>query len=189
MAIPTEYRNVMFRSRLEARWARFFDALTWPWQYEPIDLDGYIPDFILQFERPLLVEVKPALDPSFMGPAELKIDRSGWEHEALVVGANIWELHRASPLIGRIGELTDVPGEAHEWGEARLFYCNRCQSASLLAIDGSWRCRRCAVDDGKHHVSNVPHELPELWLRAGNEVQWKPPTPQKSPTLQPKAAE
>ncbi len=79
-AIPTTYRNVRFRSRLEARWARFFDALKWPWLYEPFDLLGYIPDFILDFKNPLLVEVKPeiALEKLRQSAAQ-KIDASGWK--------------------------------------------------------------------------------------------------------------
>jgi hypothetical protein len=44
-AIPTRYGGVQFRSRLEARWAAFFDLAGWRWQYEPIDLAGWIPDF------------------------------------------------------------------------------------------------------------------------------------------------
>lgn len=59
-AIPTKYKGVHFRSRLEARWAAMFDLLDWTWEYEPIDLDGYIPDFILTFQDPILVEVKLA---------------------------------------------------------------------------------------------------------------------------------
>lgn len=51
-AIPTSYRGTNFRSRIEARWAVFFDLVEWPWEYEPIDLEGYIPDFILTFDRP-----------------------------------------------------------------------------------------------------------------------------------------
>ncbi len=39
------YAGVQFRSRLEARWAAMFDLLGWPWEYEPVDLDGYIPDY------------------------------------------------------------------------------------------------------------------------------------------------
>lgn len=37
-AIPTWYAGCYFRSRLEARWAVFFDALGIPWNYEP---DGW----------------------------------------------------------------------------------------------------------------------------------------------------
>lgn len=51
-AIETEYRGYRFRSRLEARWAVFFDACKVRWEYEPegYDLgDGlyYLPDFLL----------------------------------------------------------------------------------------------------------------------------------------------
>ena len=60
-AIPTMYKGIQMRSRLEAKWAAFFDALRWNWTYEPFDLAGYIPDFVLNFEKkPVLVEVKGA---------------------------------------------------------------------------------------------------------------------------------
>lgn len=50
--IQTEYRGYLFRSRLEARWAVFFDACGVDWAYEPegYDLGGgiyYLPDFLL----------------------------------------------------------------------------------------------------------------------------------------------
>lgn len=49
-AIQTEYMGYLFRSRLEARWAVFFDLLGLNWQYEVegFDLGGagyYLPDF------------------------------------------------------------------------------------------------------------------------------------------------
>lgn len=44
---PTKYNGVLFRSRLEARWAVFFDLLNWKWEYEPIDFEGWTPDFIV----------------------------------------------------------------------------------------------------------------------------------------------
>lgn len=44
-AIPTMYAGVQFRSRLEARWAAFFDIVGLKWDYEPFDLAGWIPDF------------------------------------------------------------------------------------------------------------------------------------------------
>ena len=33
-AIQTEYRGYKFRSRLEARWAVFFESMGWKWKYE-----------------------------------------------------------------------------------------------------------------------------------------------------------
>ena len=61
-AIETHYNGYRFRSRLEARWAVFFDALGVDYEYEPegFDLgDGiyYLPDFYLP-EDDVWVEIK-----------------------------------------------------------------------------------------------------------------------------------
>ncbi len=62
-AIETAYKGYRFRSRLEARWAVFFDALKIKWQYEleGFALDGiyYLPDFFLP-EYQMYCEIKPA---------------------------------------------------------------------------------------------------------------------------------
>ena len=59
-AIPTTYAGVNFRSRLEARWAAFFDLVGWEWDYEPFDLNGWTPDFLLKTSiGHVLAEVKP----------------------------------------------------------------------------------------------------------------------------------
>ncbi len=48
-AIETRYKGYRFRSRLEARWAVFFDALGLTWEYEPEGFElksgRYLPDF------------------------------------------------------------------------------------------------------------------------------------------------
>jgi hypothetical protein len=64
-AIDTRYGGYLFRSRLEARWAVFFDKLGLKWEYEPegFDIDGlwYLPDFRVQTPQgePIWYEVKP----------------------------------------------------------------------------------------------------------------------------------
>jgi hypothetical protein len=60
-AIPTVYRGRRYRSRLEARWAAFFDRLGMEHEYEPYDLGKWSPDFLLT-KRRRLVEVKPFID-------------------------------------------------------------------------------------------------------------------------------
>lgn len=63
--ILTKYKGYRFRSRLEARWAVFFDSINVRWDYEPegfILADGthYLPDFLLKLPSgPLWVEIKP----------------------------------------------------------------------------------------------------------------------------------
>jgi len=63
--IQTRYRSHRFRSRLEARWAVFFDRAGIAWQYEPqgFTVDGcpYLPDFLLT-DCGTWVEVKGAED-------------------------------------------------------------------------------------------------------------------------------
>ena len=62
-AIETRYKGYRFRSRLEARWAVFFDALQVEWDYEPEGFDlgsagWYLPDFYLP-DLDVWIEVKP----------------------------------------------------------------------------------------------------------------------------------
>lgn len=69
-AIETSYKGYRFRSRLEARWAVFFDRLDAPWEYEKEGYDlgeagWYLPDFWLPtvFDRigrqGIWIEIKP----------------------------------------------------------------------------------------------------------------------------------
>lgn len=62
-AIPTFYKGVEFRSRLEARWACFFDSASIEWVYEPegFSFNGkrYLPDFYFPKWK-LYAEIKPA---------------------------------------------------------------------------------------------------------------------------------
>lgn len=75
-AIETNYAGCRFRSRLEARWAVFFDHLGIRWEYEPQGFEltwrlhngadtplWYLPDFYLPDER-LWVEVKGGWSPA-----------------------------------------------------------------------------------------------------------------------------
>lgn len=60
-AIQTRYGGYFFRSRLEARWAVYFDALGLDWVYEPEGYEikgGYLPDFYLP-ALGCFTEVKP----------------------------------------------------------------------------------------------------------------------------------
>ena len=68
-AIETKYKGYRFRSRLEARWAVFFDALGLDWEYE---IEGYklpdgryyLPDFLVTTEdgNRWFIEVKGNLE-------------------------------------------------------------------------------------------------------------------------------
>lgn len=63
-AIETRYNGRHYRSRLEARWAVFFDTLGLSYEYEPegFEFDGmrYLPDFYIR-EWDAYVEIKGTL--------------------------------------------------------------------------------------------------------------------------------
>jgi hypothetical protein len=62
-AIPTFYSGIKFRSRIEARWALFYDEIGVQWEYEKEGFDlgkelgGYVPDFYIH-DLDLWVEIK-----------------------------------------------------------------------------------------------------------------------------------
>ncbi len=60
-ALETSYANCRFRSRLEARWARFFDKADVEWEYEKegylIEDKPYLPDFWLPYYG-VFIEIK-----------------------------------------------------------------------------------------------------------------------------------
>jgi len=68
--IPTKYRNVLFRSKLEARWAEFLDRLQIKWNYEVEGYElgngeRYLPDFFLS-EQDTFLEVKGPMTPGLL---------------------------------------------------------------------------------------------------------------------------
>lgn len=81
-AIETRYAGCRFRSRLEARWAVFFDDMQIPWEYEPQGFtlgDGrnYLPDFLLP-QCGTWIEVKGSvvnLDPSLIEQAVIDLPK------------------------------------------------------------------------------------------------------------------
>lgn len=63
------YNGLQFRTRLEARWAAFFDLAGWEWHVNPVAVDDWAPDFRVTFPcghsecagtHTLLIAVVPA---------------------------------------------------------------------------------------------------------------------------------
>ena len=71
--IPTQYRGYQFRSRLEARWAIFFDEMGIPFSYENEGYEiasgtWYLPDFRL---KDCYVEIKHKFDNDKEAPEKM----------------------------------------------------------------------------------------------------------------------
>lgn len=95
-AIETQYKGYRFRSRLEARWAVFFDALGVKWEYEKEGFDlgeagWYLPDFWLPAQE-WWIEIKPNVG-GVVGD-ELKKAHAlaeGLQQETMIVYGDPWE--------------------------------------------------------------------------------------------------
>jgi len=66
-AIPTLYNGISYRSRLEARWALYFDLINYNFEYELEGYDlgrfgWYLPDFyLINTKQNCYIEIKPTM--------------------------------------------------------------------------------------------------------------------------------
>ena len=181
-AIPTIYRGRQYRSRLEARWAAFFDKLGWRHEYEPFDLGAWSPDFLLS-DTNTLVEVKPwtAFDnATWVKAAEAMMEQGRPETLLLLPVAPI--SFREVYQLGWLGFPQDRFLVRYE---AWLFYLRNAVEpdlwADLLTVkdggtpddptfrfaDGVELERSAAPDRFAYH-----DHVRQLWAHASNEVQW-----------------
>ena len=147
-AIETSYAGCHFRSRIEARWAVFFDRLGIEWEHESQGYRSafevgpetrrinYLPDFHLP-KLDLYIEVKPAM-PDHVDPEGVK----RWQHFAGTVAMD-WERGRTAMFCGPIPNPDTVdcygPPRAHEWYE---------QTVVML---GDWHAAWCVCPAGLHY--------------------------------------
>jgi hypothetical protein len=188
MSIPTTYSGVKFRSRLEAKWAAFFDYAGWRWEYEPaIDSSGFwIPDFALRGKSTVLVEVKPiewSNDPDLRERQILdhvdleKVRRSEVSEEVLILGVSPtsdspWGSHY--PALGvflNVGvdeEIVCVGGGTApglQTDTAGLYEGYEPLTFDFAALWGSFHYRMGGQGDG---------DMERAWREAGNLTQWRP---------------
>jgi hypothetical protein len=101
-AIETRYAGHHFRSRLEARWAVFFNALGIKWEYEPQGYTvgpnkiPYLPDFYLP-DLKVAVEVKGDSERLSLNLLADFLEGSRDAHTVLVLGSIPKEEQRGTP--------------------------------------------------------------------------------------------
>ena len=195
--IPTMHNGIKYRSLLEAKWASFFTRMEWQFEYEPFEGNGYIPDFLIHGDNPVLVEVKPAATRrELLGHTE-KVERGLrdiWNSDLLIVGVSPFVLpdaQRYMPVIGLLGEAAErhyrvncdefnsgepLVERAWDWGSAEMFACTMCcpSAPSLSHEFMSFTGRPCGHYDGDHHKGALLlTRIEQEWKRACNEVQWR----------------
>jgi hypothetical protein len=164
--IETHYKGYRFRSRLEARWAVFFDVLGLQWEYEKEGYDlgeagWYLPDFWLPelhdrvLNAGMWVEVKP-FEPTSEETTKTEVLTAGTCHSSVIVwgmpsigGMSMdgkhdgWhQLTWHTPLSG-----TDEADNFVGWDNYMAFHrCDACNSIKLEFDNDYHVCPKCSMD-------------------------------------------
>jgi len=164
-SIKTRYNDILFRSKLEADWARLFDALGVKWEYER---EGryfgdvfYLPDFWLPMSRQY-VEVKGEFEPADCKKIHAVTDVVGQRPhthdencpDIVIVACEPngvfrgWERDKQGP----VDWVTFLTQKSRH---VALFECNVCKGWWFLVPELSWRCQCCGAYDGDGHLSDM----------------------------------
>lgn len=171
-ASPTEYNGLIFRSRLEARYAALLDLCGNRWEYEPYEFGGYIPDFLLIAPNgtETYLEIKPGRTTEQLMPAMLKAREYGFaDPEIFAVvgdGPRVIE-HPFNEASGLYWEHDDLPVHA------ALAICSTCSQLGWISLEMSYHIRPCGHRDRTAGGFNEV-KLNKLWRTAQNTTRWLP---------------
>jgi hypothetical protein len=197
-AIETVYNGVRFRSRLEARWAVFFDAVKTPWQYEPEafhlpaesivsdsfpDRDpverlgrdwNYLPDFWLP-EVNAWFEVKGEAPRDDYRNMLHAFERLTERRLILAIG----EMPYYDTNDADIWDRTAIPMQADRIGPNPLWdhpyeFC-RCWKCGKLGFEFDGRSARiCEHDGGGDKAYNITDDIKDAYRTARAYRFWEP---------------
>ena len=163
-AIPTIYKGYRMRSRLEARWAAFFDALGIPWRYETEGLtlsDGtqYLPDFYLP-DCKSWFEVKGVMsDTDLHKVTRLAADM----HKGVPYGRYEYNEHVVVGYDDLHFEVVGAMSDSH------LVKCLEC-GKYYFEDEGPYDCPCCGYYDGDSTFTYVLDADGDGWNNDGPEI-------------------
>lgn len=153
-AIETQYKGYRFRSRLEARWAVFFDVLGVKWEYEKEGYDlgdagWYLPDFWLP-QIGCYWEIKPEVGYT-NNDDQNRLRAFALSGKHLVVAFGLPGSYKAKPF-----PCAYIPedDEYVMWttfggiGEGQLSHCPRCNKVDFTYGGWAGYIKDCHCYDG-----------------------------------------
>ena len=187
-SFPTVYKGRQYRSRLEARWAAFFDLLGWNAEYEPFDLGSWSPDFLLSAGGvEILVEIKPitSFDHAVaqkMNAACMKNSNASFEGNLLLLGSAP-RRHGKFVQLGWLG-LSNSETLETGWHPTPFWWAQSAERPvfmpDFLFVDPSglgWSGHMTDDNGPGYPCSNnfYADETMRIWAQATNLVQWMAP--------------
>jgi hypothetical protein len=163
-SIPEHYKGIRFRSRLEVKYAKFFDAHCITWAYEPegFKILGvcYLPDFYLP-EIKTIIEVKGVLDDGDVRKLSALVPAAA-KHGVMTILAEPGEpvrfrLCHPTPEMEAQAQTDPDSAEVCGWifkpecdinDDAALVRCATCERWYFVDSSMSWQCTACGADQG-----------------------------------------
>lgn len=174
--IPTiGVRGIQFRSRIEAQWAYIFEKLEWNWEYEPIDLEGYIPDFIIKFDDDeILIEIKGDINIwKNYEEHKNKIIKSGWKKPFAILGSIYKNSKNRDVNCHIIGIVCHFVKSINKWYDDNLIIRKeRYNKKERWFIRGEQGLYDICGGDWKDTI-DTKTDFQNIWVEAKNKVQWK----------------
>ncbi|NLE11736.1 MAG: hypothetical protein GX630_09525 [Actinobacteria bacterium] len=163
-SIPESYQGIHMRSRLEVRYARFFDQHHMAWAYEPEGFHilgvRYLPHFYLP-EVHTIVEVKGVLDPIDVAKLAALVPAAARQGVLTILaepGEPVrFRLCRPTPEMESIAVSDPAYAEVCSWefrpqcdvsSDAALVRCATCGRWYFIDSSMSWKCTGCGAYDG-----------------------------------------
>ena len=149
--IETIYNGYRFRSRLEARWAVFFDVLGVKYEYEPEGFklsDGtlYLPDFYLP-ESKAFFEVKGVMNDTDMHKVKQLIKDSG---RPCIIGYSDFSFESCSDE-NWVGDGYVLMPKYY----SVLIDCPVCGKKYFSGIPGDYHCQCCGAYEGDSYFDVI----------------------------------
>jgi hypothetical protein len=186
---PIKYKGRIYRSKLEARWAAFFDIVGWGYEYEPCNFKGWIPDFILYSNSKygkyphcnIYVEVKPIK--TFNEDLFFNYRSLFPVGVFMMLGDGLTKDEFGMPGIGWFVGVDNCL-TCHTAGQELDFSCNEVYTACLKKDGGGYGISS-GLEEGcgawfdlinKNVDSDTfidKDEADKLWVNAANKIMWK----------------
>lgn len=159
-SLETNYNGIVYRSRLEARWAVFFDAMNVRVAYEPegykLQSGCYLPDFLIRkqprFPEPLWIEVKGVptkLDYDLLGELVMHTGISGTMLFDVPDPYNTSDWSHGQDEIVRYTK-DNFDGETSLGWDSGYLFC-QCLYCGAVGFEYSGRAERIACSCAKGH--------------------------------------
>lgn len=159
LAIETAYKGYRFRSRLEARWAVFFDTLDVRWEYEKegyrLPSGNYLPDFWLPKIK-TWVETKGKL-PSKREQKLASELAEGTKSRVILIHGPVpgWDIDGDTGQNFHHTNRVDMYGKLPPWDNFYGFCV--CEECGLVGIEYQGRSDRLKCKKGKKPCKKSSH--------------------------------